>query len=446
MEQLIESLFQAKNLDIPRIKALLQEMNPEDIAELFNDMPLEQAVQLFRLLSKGMAADVFASLDSDRQEKIVNALSDTEVGQVVNGLFADDAADFLEEMPADVVTRVLHNVHPEKRKVLNQLLQYPEDSAGSIMTTEYVDLWEDATVGEAFDVIRETGPNKETIYTCYVIRRDRMLVGAVTAKDLLLSKPAQTVSSIMEDDPITVRTTDDQETAAALFKKYDLLALPVVDKEGRLVGIITVDDIVDVIEAENTEDFEKMSAMVPSDEPYLKTSIWKMARNRIVWLLALMVSATVSGGIISHFESALAALPILTAFIPMLMDTGGNAGCQSGTLVIRGQALGEISFSDTLRALWIEFRVGLLCGIILAIVNFARVYLMNGHNLALCGAVSLTLIGDVVVANTIGALLPLLARKLHLDPAVMASPLLTTITDATALIIFFSISKGIFGI
>jgi magnesium transporter len=447
MKDLILSLIKTDPVDFARLKLLLPDIAPADIAEIFSEISQDdetRIVPVFRLLPKGLASEVFASMDADAQQALVEALSDKEVGDLVNRLFADDAADFLDEAPANVVTRVLAQASTEKRKTINQLLQYPDDSAGSIMTPEFVDLQEGSTVNEAFDVIRRTGPNKETIYTCYVTRPDQMLVGVVSAKTLLLAGPDEHIRDIMDEAPVFVHTTDDQETAASLFKKYDFLAMPVVDKEGRLVGIITVDDIVDVIEEENTEDFEKMGGMAPSDEPYLKTSVWKMARNRIVWLLVLMLSATVTGGIISHFESALAVLPILTAFIPMLMDTGGNAGCQSSTLIIRGQALGEISFGDTLLILWKEIRVGLICGLILAAVNFVRVWFMNGQNLLLSTAVSITLIGVVISAKAIGAMLPIFAKKMHIDPAIMASPLLTTIQDAVSLIIFFNIAKGLF--
>jgi magnesium transporter len=402
-------------------------------------------MQVFRLLPKSLASEVFASLESDKQEYITEALSDKEVGVVVNSLFADDAVNFIEEMPANVVKRALQQASPEKRCIINHLLQYPEDSAGSLMTTEYVDLYEDLSVNEAFDIIRKTGPDKETIYTCYVIRRDRMLVGVVSVKALLLAKPNAKVGDIMFEHPVFAQTTDDQEAVAALFSKYDFLAMPVADREGHLVGIITVDDIVDVIEEEATEDIEKMNALTPSDEPYLKTPVLRLARNRIVWLLVLMLSATVTAGVIMQFEEALAVLPLLVAFIPMLMDTGGNAGAQSSTLIIRGMALGEIDLGDILKVLWKEIRIAFLCGLALGAVNFVRIYLMNGHNLMLSFAVTISLILTVLIAKSVGCMLPMLAKVLRLDPAIMAAPIITTIVDAGSLIIYFAIARLTFG-
>jgi magnesium transporter len=383
-------------------------------------------------------------MDSDEQQIIIEALTDTEIGEIMNKLFVDDAVDFIEEMPANVVKRVLQNVLPVKRKLINQILQYPDDSAGSIMTTEYVELREDATVREAFDDIRSTGVNKETIYTCYVIRRDRLLVGVVSAKDLMLARPQERIGDIMDVNLVFAHTTDDQEAIAGLFKKYGLLVMPVVDREQRLVGIITVDDIVQVIEEENTEDFEKMNALRPSDEPYLKTSILRLAKNRIIWLLVLMLSATVTGGIISSFEDALAVLPILVAFIPMLMDTGGNAGSQSSTLIIRGMALGEITLKDILKVIWREIRIGAICGAALGLVNFIRIYLMNGRNPALSLTVTVSLILTILMAKSVGCILPMVAKRLRIDPAIMAAPLITTIVDGASLIIYFSIAKVLF--
>lgn len=433
-------------IDMARLKALLPQMNTADIAEIFGELSREKAIQIFRMLPKSIAADVFSYTDADEQQIIIEALTDSEIGEIINSLFADDAVDFIEEMPANVVKRVLQNVDPEKRTVINQLLRYPEDSAGSIMTTEYVDLLEDVTVREAFDAIRVTGLNRETIYTCYVIRRDRMLVGVVSAKTLMLSKPHERIGDVMDTKLVFVQTTDDQEKVAGLFKKYGLLAMPVVDTEQRLVGIITVDDIVNVIEEENTEDFEKMNALAPSDEPYLKTSILKLARNRIVWLLVLMLSATITGGVISGFEDALAILPALVAFIPMLMDTGGNAGAQSSTLVIRGMALGEIRLRDIPRVLWREIRIAALCGIALGIVNFVRIYFMNGKNAVLALTVTLSLFATVLTAKSVGCILPMFAKRLKVDPAIMAAPLITTIVDGTSLIIYFSIAKAVFSL
>ncbi|GHV70615.1 magnesium transporter MgtE [Spirochaetia bacterium] len=444
MKEEILSIVSADAVDISKLKSLLPDMNTVDIAEVFENLEKDKTIQLFRLLPKIIAADVFASMDSDEQQIVIEALTDTEIGEIINKLFVDDAVDFIEEMPANVVKRVLQNVLPVKRKLINQILQYPDDSAGSIMTTEYVELPEDATVQKAFDDIRRTGVNKETIYTCYVIRRDRLLVGVVSAKNLMLAKVDDRIGDIMDTNLVFANTTDDQEAIAGLFKKYGLLAMPVVDKEQRLVGIITVDDIVQVIEEENTEDFEKMSGLRPSDEPYLKTSIMKLAKNRIIWLLVLMLSATVTGGIISSFEDALAVLPILVAFIPMLMDTGGNAGSQSSTLIIRGMALGEISLGDLIKVIWREIRIGAICGIALGLINFLRIFLMNGKNLLLSATVTISLFITVLMAKSVGCILPMVAKKLKIDPAIMAAPLITTIVDSASLIIYFSIAKVIF--
>jgi magnesium transporter len=446
MKEELLLLMNDGHVDIAGLKALLPQMNTVDIAEAFEELSKEKAVQIFRMLPKSMAADVFSYIDADEQQIIVEALTDSEIGEIINGLFADDAADFIEEMPANVVKRVLQNVRPEKREIINQLLQYPEDSAGSIMTTEYVDLLEDATVREAFDDIRGTGVDKETIYTCYVIRRDHLLVGAISAKRLLLAKSYERIGDIMDTNIVFAKTADDQESIAGLFKKYNLLAMPVVDNDQRLVGIITVDDVVKVIEEEATEDFEKMNALAPSEEPYFKTGIFRLARNRITWLVILMLSATISGGIISGFEEAIAVLPVLVAFIPMLMDTGGNAGSQSSTLIIRGMAVGEITLNDVFRVLWREIRVAVLCALAMCLINFVRVFLMNGKDLLLTFTVTVSLFITLVMAKIIGCLLPFAGKRLRIDPAIMAAPLITTIVDAASLIIYFSIAKVMFSI
>jgi magnesium transporter len=388
-----------------------------------------------------MAADVFSYIVAEKQQIIVEALTDAEVGKIIGELFVDDAVDFIEEMPANVVKRVLQNVTEDKRRLINQLLQYPEDSAGSIMTTEYVDLREDATVREAFDAIRTTGLNKETIYTCYVIRRDKLLVGVVSAKTLMLAKPQQRISDIMDNHLVFAHTTDDQEVIADLFRKYGLLSMPVVDKEQRLVGIVTVDDIVQIIEEENTEDFEIMAALNPSEEPYLKTNIFRLARNRIPWLLLLMLSATVTGGIISGFQDAFVGLPMLVAFIPMLMNTGGNAGSQASTLIIRGLALGEIQLRDIIKIVWREIRIGFMCGLVLGAVNFAKVFFTKQGDAILSLTVTLSLFLTVIVAKTVGCILPIAAKKIKIDPALMASPLITTIVDAVSLSVYFTIAR-----
>ncbi|MDR1250674.1 MAG: magnesium transporter [Treponema sp.] len=446
MKEELLDLVNADLFDPAAVKAALSLVNAADIAELFDNLDKNHILRLYRILPKDLAAEVFSEIEKDRQQLIVEALTDVEVGDMVNRLFADDAVDFIEEMPANVVNRVLGTVSHEKRRVLNQLLQYPEDSAGSIMTTEYIALRETTTVQEAFDSIRATGLNKETIYTCYVIRQDRFLLGEVSAKTLMLSALQDRLVNVMDTNPVFVKTHDDQEAAARLFKKYGLLAMPVVDREQRLVGIITVDDIVEVIEEEATEDLEKMNALNPSDEPYLKTSIIKLARNRILWLLVLMLSATITGSIISGFEDALAMLPVLVAFIPMLMDTGGNAGAQASALIIRGMALEEIRFKDLFRVVWRELRIGALCGLGLGVVNFVRIYLMNGRNLVLALTVTASLFITVLMAKGIGCALPLLAKKIRLDPAIMAAPLITTIVDAASLLIYLSVARSVFSI
>ncbi|MDR2965306.1 MAG: magnesium transporter [Treponema sp.] len=444
MKDRLLDLMKADNIDFVLLKELLPWMNTVDIAEIFSELDKEKHVQLFRLLSKSLASDVFSFLAPDEQQQIIEVLSDREIGEIINNLFADDAADFIEEMPADVVKRVLQTATPEKRAIINQLLKYPEDSAGSIMTTEYVDLHEETTVAEAFNEIRKTGVNKETIYTCYVIRQDRLLVGTITVKKMLLAQSNQQIGNIMDSQTIFANTSDDRETIAGMFKKYGLMTMPVVDNEQRLVGIITVDDIVQVIEEETTEDIEIMHALAPSDDPYLKTGIMQLARNRIIWLMVLMLSATITGIIISEFENAIAVLPVLVAFIPMLMGTGGNAGCQSSTLIIRGMAIGEIKLKDAMRVLWREIRVASLCGLGLCAINVFRIYLMgnkSGQGIVIAVVVSITLFVTLLISKCIGALLPMLAKKIKLDPAVMAAPLLTTIVDAVSLIVYFSVAK-----
>ncbi|MCL2809153.1 MAG: magnesium transporter [Treponema sp.] len=442
----IIGLIKEGSLDISKLKILFSDMNTVDIAEIFEELERDEIISMFRILPKAIASDVFAYVDIDHQQTIIEALTDSEIGEIMNKLFVDDAVDFIEEMPANVVRRVLKNVKPEKRKQINQILQYPDDSAGSIMTTEFVDLREDAKVREAFDTIRNIGLNKETIYTCYVIRRDRVLVGVITAKDLMLARPHDRIGDLMDSNIVFAHTTDDREAIADLFHKYSLMTMPVVDKEQRLVGIITVDDIVDVIVEESTEDIEKMAALVPSDDPYLKTTVFKHAKNRFLWMLILMLSATITGTIISSFENGLMALPILMAFIPMLMNTGGIAGSQSSTLIVRGMAVGEIGLRDIAIVLWKELRVGILCGLGLGLVNFIRVFIMNDQNWKLCLTITLSLFCTILMAKTVGSVLPILAKRIKIDPAIMSAPLLTTIVDAVSLIIYFSVAKIILGL
>ena len=434
------------------LRQMLREAEPADIAELFDELPKQQYAVVFRILPKELAAEVFVELDSDLQQILIESFSDLELRDVLDELYMDDAADLVEEMPANVVKRILQNVTPEARKIVNELLKYPEDSAGSIMTTEFVRLKQDMTVEEAFSVIRKVAYDKETIYTCYVTDRDSHLIGVVTVKDLLCADHETKIADIMEDHVISVNTLEDKEDVAQAFSKYDFFVLPVVDAEGRLVGIVTFDDAIDVMEEEATEDIEKMAAMLPSDKPYLKTGIWETWKARIPWLLLLMVSATFTGQIIAGFESALAATAILTAYIPMLMDTGGNCGGQASVTVIRGISLDEIEFSDLPQVIWKEIRVGVACGATLSAANFLKIMFIDRlvfHNpitisiaLVICGTMLLT----VVCAKIIGCMLPLFAKKLGFDPAVMSSPFITTLVDAVSLLIYFNFARTLLGI
>lgn len=425
------------------IKEMLSEMNVVDIAALIEEMEPENQVRLFRLLPKTSSADAFSYLPGDIQGNIVDAITNSELEFLMEDMFLDDAVDFLEEVPANVVTRVLAHTKPDTRKLINKFLQYPENSAGSIMTIEMVSFPETYTVKQAIEMIRKTALDKETIYTCYCMDDKRKLVGTVPLRKLIVAPENQIVKDIMEDDEqlIFVNTMDDQEEVAAIAKKYDLLSIPVVDKEERLVGIITIDDIVDVIEDENTEDFEKMAGMAPSEETYLKTPPFKLAKNRIIWLLVLMLSAMVTGGLLEHYEAAIAGLPLLVSFIPMLMDTGGNCGAQASTMIIRGLALDEIELKDFFRVWWKEIRVALICGAALSAVNFIRIIIQYG-DIGVAAVVSLTLIITVCVAKSLGCILPIIAKRLKLDPAIMASPIITTLTDACSVFVYFTIATA----
>ena len=439
MDDKILSLLEEKQFS--EIKKRFSQMHAADIAEQFDDMEnRETAVRLFRLLSKETAADVFAYMDPDSQELLISAMTDTELHGVLEGLFMDDIADLAEEMPASVVKRIMQNVNQKDRAMINQYLNYPEDSAGSIMTCEYVYLKESLTIREAFDVIRKTGLDKETVYTCYTIDSVRHLLGSVTVLDMLMADPEKTVASVTKRNPVFVHTLDDQEDVAKMFQKYDLLAIPVVDKEERLVGIVTIDDAVDVIQEENTEDFEKMAGMAPSERSYLQSSVWDLAKRRILWLMVLMVSAMVTGALLESYEAAISAIPLLVSFIPMLMDTGGNSGSQASTMIIRGMALDEITPGDFLKVWFKEFRVALMVGSALSAVNFLRI-MIQYQDLRVALVVSLTMIGTVVVAKSMGCMLPMLAKRLRLDPAITASPMITTITDALTIFLFFSLAK-----
>ena len=434
------------------LRMLLREAEPADIAELYEDISKQQYAVIFRILPKELAAEVFVELDSDFQQILIESFSDVELRDVLNELYMDDAADLVEEMPANVVKRILQNSKPDMRKTVNELLKYPEDSAGSIMTTEFVRLKSDLTVDEAFAYIRKVAIDKETIYTCYVTDKISRLIGVVTVKDLLLAERSRVISEIMEEHVVSVNTLDDKEDVAATISKYDALALPVVDAENRLVGIVTVDDAIDVMQDETEEDFAKMNAMLPTEKPYLRTNPWELYRSRIIWLLLLMISATFTGMIISSFQNALAAQVVLTAFIPMLMDTGGNSGSQASVTVIRALSLGEVEFGDIAKVIWKEVRVALMCGSSLAVVSFGKIFLVDkllmGQPITVTIAlvVCLTLMVTVVAAKLLGCTLPLIVSRLGFDPAVMASPFITTIVDAVSLFVFFGLATMIMGI
>ena len=424
-----------------RLRELLVNMNEVDIAEFLDELGPEETVLVFRLLPKEVAAEVFTELeDSDDQERLINALSDKELREVLDELYLDDTVDLIEDMPANLVSRILRNTDSTTRSQINQLLNYPKDSAGSIMTTEYVYLHPNATVEESFARIRKVGMDKETIYTCYVMDDKRHLEGVVTVKDLLMNPYETVIGEIMDTRVIKAVTTEDREEVVDTFNKYDLLSLPVVDQEDRLVGIITVDDAVDVMEQEATEDFEKMAAMLPSERPYLKTSVLQLAKNRILWLLILMLSSTITGSILAEYEAAFAAVPLLVTFIPMLMSTGGNSGSQSSTMIIRGMSVGEIEPSDILKVIWKEVRVGVICGLCLAVVNYVRLIIIYPGREMICLTVVLSIFFIVIIAKTIGCTLPIGAKVLRLDPAIMASPMITTIVDCLSLMIYFALA------
>lgn len=432
-----------ENKQYTRLRQALTEQNEADIAALLEKLEEQDMLKVFRILPKDQAAEVFSYMDVDNQQFIITSLSDRDAGVIVDNLMADDAADFLEEMPANIVKKLLANASPDTRRDINHLLRYPEDSAGSIMTVEYVDLKENLTVDEAIARIRKIGVDSETINICYVLDAGRKLVGTVALRYLLLSQPDEVIGEIMHENVISIQTMMDQEEVARQFSKYDFTAMPVVDNENRLVGIITVDDVVDILQEEATEDIEKMAAIVPSDKPYLKTGVMETWKKRIPWLLLLMVSATFTGRIIASYESALSACMVLSTFIPMLMDTGGNAGSQASVSIIRGISLDEIRFSDLFRVLWKEIRVSLLCGLTLCAANFAKLMLLDRVGLTVAAVICLTLLITVLVAKTVGCSLPMLAKKVGFDPAVMASPFITTIVDALSLIIYFRIATAL---
>lgn len=438
MKELIE-LVETKQYT--RLRQELSELNDADIATFLEALENEDMLKIFRILPKALAADVFSYLPIEDQQVIITSLSDKEAANIINNLMADDATDLLEEMPANIVKKLLTNANSETRRDINHLLRYPEDSAGSIMTVEFVDLKENLTVEESIARIKKVGIDKETINICYVLDNKRTLVGTVALRYLLLSEPDAVIGDMMHENVISLHTLMDQEEVARQFQKYDFTAMPVVDNENRLVGIITVDDVVDIMQEEATEDMEKMAAIVPTDKPYMKTGVIETWKKRIPWLLLLMISATFTGGIITSFEDALSTCVVLTAYIPMLMDTGGNAGGQASVTIIRGLSLNEISFSDMFSVVWKEARVAILCGVSLALANFAKLLLIDRVTISVAAVVCITLIAAVFIAKIVGCLLPMAAKKIGFDPAVMASPFITTIVDALSLIIYFQVAS-----
>ena len=443
MQDMILELIENKKYHA--VSDMLKEQTAPDVAALLDEIPDVYLSTIYRLLPKELAAEVFVEMDGDQQEMLIHRFTDSELREMLDELYLDDAVDIIEEMPATVVKRILRNTDPQTRVMINQLLKYPKDSAGSLMTIEYVSLKKDMTVEDAFTRIRRTGVDKETIYTCYVTDDNRRLDGIITVRALLLANSTDLIEDIMEDHPISVETSADREDVVKMFDKYDFLALPVVDHENRLVGIITVDDAMDVMQEEADEDFAKMAAVMPSDESYFKTSVFNHAKNRITWLLVLMLTGIITGAIITGYEEAFQAYPMLVAFIPMLMGTGGNAGAQTSTLTIRGMATDEISLKDYFRIVFKEARVALIVGTGLAIVNFVRVYLTYQN--WLFGLVTgISLIGTVFFAKLLGCSMPMLAKKLKLDPAIMASPLITTLVDAGSILLYFAVATTLMNI
>jgi len=437
MKEKITTLLEEKKLN--ELKNVLAEMHSYDISEVFEELPIEHLVIAYRLLAKDKAVDTFTDMDSDAQEKLINAITDKELNSIVNDLFMDDAVELIEEMPSNVVKRILKNVNDDNRKIINNLLKYPDDSAGSIMTTEFTDLKSFMTVEEAFTRIKKIGINKETIYNCYVLDESRKLIGVVSAKELLLADRDALIKDIMNTNLITINTLDDQEEVINKIRDYNFIAMPVVDMENRLVGIITVDDAIDVIQEEVSEDIEKMAAIRPTKEEYFKSSIFRHTRSRIVWLIILMLSSILTGYIITQYEDSFAVLPMLVAFIPLLMATAGNCGAQTSTLVIRGMAVDEISSKDLWKVLWKEVGVSIIVGALLAIL-MAIVIVFYYGDLPLAIVVGLALIGTVSMAKILGGLLPIIAKRLHIDPAVIATPLITTVVDVLAVLLYFQIA------
>ena len=434
-----------ENKKLNELHKYLENINSADFPSIIENINDEKLIMVYRLLSKEKAAEVFVELNPEDQEKLINCLTDVEIKNVMNEIYMDDAVDLIEEMPSNVVKRILANTKPANRKIINELLKYPDDTAGSLMTTEFIDLKENWTVDRAFEAIKKRGLQKETVYNCYVLTMDRKLLGVIDIKQLLVAEREQLVQEIMDTNVIKANTLEDQEEVIKMFDKYDCVAIPVVDNENRLVGIITIDDAIDVMQEETLEDFEKMAAITPTNGSYFRTSVFTHAKKRFVWLFFLMISSMITGAIIENFESAIASLPLLVAFIPMIMGTGGNCGSQSSTLIIRGLAMDEITTTDALKAIWKELRVSLIVGFALAIVNSIRI-MIQYNDVKIAFAVSVTLMCTVVIAKILGCLLPMVAKKLKLDPAIMASPVLTTIVDTVSVLVFFSISVMVFHI
>ncbi len=435
-----------ENKKFNELKSKLAEMNSADISEILDELEdKESVIIVFRLLAKEKAGETFSHMESDMMEKLINDLTDKELKNVLDELFMDDTVDLIEEMPSNVVPKILKAIPKEDRKTVNELLKYPDDSAGSIMTTEFIDLKENMTVEQALKRIRKIGVDSETIYTCYVLNTERILKGIINIKEILLSKKETLIKNLMETNIISVNTLEDQEEVAKKFDKYDYFALPVVDYENRLVGIITVDDAINVLQDEVAEDFEKMAAITPNEDGYFQTSVFKHAKNRIVWLLVLMLSAAFTGSIIAEYEEAFAAVPLLVSFIPMIMGTGGNCGSQSSTLIIRGLATDEIKLKDIFKALWKEIRVSILVSTTLAIVNGIRI-MIQYQNMQLAIVLGFTLIVTVLISKMLGCLLPMFAKRLKLDPAIMAAPLITTLVDVCSILVYFTIATNIMGL
>lgn len=444
MVQIVSSLIEERK--ILELSEYFASLNPVDIAKDMVDLRNDGIVLAFRILPKDIAAEVFSYLELDMQQYIIQSITDSELKDIVDKLFLDDTVDIIEELPSHIVKKVLKNTSKEKRELINQFLKYDENTAGSMMTIEFLDLKERMTVKEAIKYIINDSLDKEDVDTCFVIDKNRKLKGTIHLKELILNDEKTFIEDIMDRNIVCTSTVEDQEVVASEFKKYDLTCMPVVDKEERLVGIITVDDVMDIVDRENTEDFQKMAAIKPNEESYLKTPVIELAKDRVIWLLVLMISATFTGSIIKKFDEVLQSVVILAAFIPMLMDTGGNAGSQSSTLVIRGLALGDIQIKDYLKVMFKEFRVSLIVATILASVNFLRIYLLERTELAISITVCLSLFCTVIIAKVVGSILPIIAKKLKFDPAIMASPLITTIVDTFALMVYFTLSKVLLGI